>query len=331
LSAMASNVTVDRYAGCLVGAALGDSLGRLTEFIEHESILHHFGPDGITQPPPEALYTDDTQLTMATARALISAGDQVLPRLMDVVCDQYLAWLNRQDVPANRRAPGVAIMDSLGRLKKGMPYTASGDGAANDSIVATRSIPIALRYHSDKQKIVETASEISRITHGHPGAISGGAASALLVDFALSDLPIEEWARKAELALKRWCTEPAHSTLEAIRTAFATVDWEPEDAMLEQFRVRPGYGGGWTADEAVGIALWCFLHTPDDFVATVRVAANAYGDSDTDGIADIAGAISGAHNGRSALPEPWIMRLEDAAEIERLARELYKQRTAEIG
>jgi ADP-ribosylglycohydrolase len=320
----------DRYAGCLVGAALGDALGKLTEFIDYDSILHQFGPRGMTDPPANALYTDDTQLTMATARALIAAGDQVLPRLMDVVCDEFLGWLNLQDHPVNRRAPGVPTMDALGRLKKGMPYASAADGGANGSITATRSVPVALRYHGDVQKIVETASEISRVTHGHPAAVSAGAASALLVDYALSGLPIAEWPRKAELDLKRYCPDAPRQTLEAIRTAARTVTWDPEDAMLEQFHARPGYGGGWMAEEAVGIALYCFMHQPHDYVTTVRLGANAYGDSDTDGIADIAGAISGAYNGIQAIPQDWIQRLEDGAEIERLAAKLYDIRSGEL-
>lgn len=327
---MAVEIPRDKYVGCMVGAALGDALGKLTEFIEYESIRHHFGPEGITEPPPQALYTDDTQLAMATARALLAAGDQVLPRLMDSVCDQYLAWLTKQDFPVHRRAPGVAIMEALGRLKKGMPYSAAADGSANESIVATRSIPVALRYCNDPQKIIETAAEISRITHGHPAAISSGAATALLVNFALTGLPLDEWQRKAEVTLKRWSPDPPRQALEAIRTAFMTVDWEPEDAMLEQFRARPGYGGGWTADEALGIGLWCFLHAPDDYPTAVRLGANAFGDSDTDGIATIAGALAGAYGGLDAIPPDWVARLEDSEEIQRLATELHRVRMAEL-
>ncbi len=328
---MGGDVPLGKYLGCMVGAALGDALGKLTEFIEYESIRHHFGPEGITEPPPQALYTDDTQLAMATARALVSAGDQVLPRLVDSVCDQYLGWLTKQDFPIHRRAPGVAIMESLGRLKKGMPYSAAADGSANESIVATRSIPVALRYYDDPQKIIETAAEISRITHGHPAAISSGAASALLVNFALAGLPLEEWQRKAEIALKRWCPDAPRQALEAIRTAFMTIDWDPEDAMLEQFRARPGYGGGWTADEALGIGLWCFIHNPEDYVASVRLGANAFGDSDTDGIATIAGALGGAYNGLAAIPAEWLGRLEDGEAIQALAAELHQIRMSELG
>ena len=35
---------------------------------DHDSIMQQYGPQGLTEPPREALYTDDTQLVMATAR-----------------------------------------------------------------------------------------------------------------------------------------------------------------------------------------------------------------------------------------------------------------------
>jgi ADP-ribosylglycohydrolase len=321
----------DRFMGCLGGAALGDAMGKLSEFIDHDTIIHQYGPEGITEPPPNALYTDDTQLMLATARALVAAGDDVLPRVMDSVCDEYLAWLNLQDHPKYRRAPGVAIMDALGRLKQGVPYTSSGDGGANDSVVATRVIPVAMRYHGDRQRIVETASEISRMTHAHPAAVSAGAASALLVDYGLAGLSVDEWPERFESELKRWCPDPAHQTLEAVRTAVRTRGWMPEDAMLEQFRARPGYGGGWTADEAVGIGIWCFLDDPDSYSNALRLGANAYGDSDTDGIAAIAGAISGAYNGATAIPEDWFDRLENIDEVVSLSERLLELRSAELG
>ncbi len=320
----------DRYVGCLIGAGLGDALGKLSEFIDRDIVLHQYGPLGITEPPPNALYTDDTQLAMATARALIAAGAEVHTRLMEAVCDEYLAWLNLQDYPAHRRAPGVTTMEALGRVMKGVPYTSSGDGGGNESIVATRSVPIALRFHGDPQRIISTAAEVSRITHSHPAAVSAGAASALLVEYALSGLPVEEWQGEAERQLKRWCPDRAHQTLDGIRTAFTTKDWDPEDAMLEQFRVRPGYGGGWAANEAVGLALWCFLVSPDDYTHAVRLGANAYGDSDTDGIAAIAGAISGARNGIQAVPDDWVAGLEDSEQIYGLAEQLWDIRANEL-
>jgi len=312
----------DRYVGCLVGAGLADSMGKLTEFLDRDLIVFQYGPRGLTEPPAHALYTDDTQLAMATARGLLKAGDQVLPRVVEAVAQEYLAWLALQDNPVHRRSPGVAVMDALGRVRRGVPTTASADGGANDSIAATRGVPVALRYRGDVQRVVETAAELCRITHAHPAAVSAAAAAALFVDYALSGVPIADWTGKAILNVKRWCPDDTHVTVEAIRTVERTLDWSPEDAMTEQFRARPGYGGGWTADEALGIGLWCFLQAPDDYARAVRLAVNAYGDSDTDAIAFLTGAFSGAHNGLAGIPPEWVGRLEDGDKIRALAERL---------
>ena len=319
----------ERYVGCLIGSALGDALGKLTEHLDYDQILYQFGPDGITEPPANALYTDDTQLAMATARALLAAGRGQLGLVMECMVKEYMRWYDLQGSPVHRRAPGTAIIDALSRIHRGVPYGAAADGGANDSITATRSVPVALRYHGDLRRIVEAGAEISRMTHGHPAAVAGGAASALYVEYALSGVPLGSWIQQGTTQLRRFCPETPRAAVEAIRAVERTLGWAPEDAMERQFHSRPGYGGGWTAEEAVALGLWCFLSAPRDYLATVRLAANAPGLSDTDAIAAVAGAISGAYNGLQAIPADWIARLESADEIRSLAEQLYDLREGE--
>jgi len=231
---------LDRYVGAMIGSALGDALGRLTEHIDYDTITHQFGPSGIQEPPSTALYTDDTQMAMATARALVSEGDAAFAGVMRAITNEYLRWFDTQSKPVNRRAPGVAVIDALMRIQRGVPSAAAGDAGANDSIVATRVHPVALRYRGHQERIVEIASETARITHGHPGAVSSSAAAALLVDFALSGDPPEKWLKGYVSPLRRWCPDRIAATVESIRTAESTVGWDPEDAMERHFKSRPG-------------------------------------------------------------------------------------------
>jgi len=60
----------------------------------------------------------------------------------------------------------------------------------------------------------------------------------------------------------------------------------------------------------VPAALYCFLRSPGSFRDTVCLAASAGGDTDT--IAAIAGALSGALNGVEAIPKQWLEGLERA-------------------
>ena len=56
-------------------------------------------------------------------------------------------------------------------------------------------------------------------------------------------------------------------------------------------------------------ALLCFAHNPDDYAGTVSRAI-AMG-NDTDTLAAMAGALSGARLGAGVLPEPLLAKLED--------------------
>jgi ADP-ribosylglycohydrolase len=68
------------------------------------------------------------------------------------------------------------------------------------------------------------------------------------------------------------------------------------------------------------MALYCFLKSPDDFLATIRRGANTQGDSDS--IACIAGGISGAYLGSRALPPAWIERIEKSPYLADVAHRL---------
>ena len=62
----------DQYLGCLIGLAVGDVLGAPGEFLSLSEIKRRFGIDGITDffelgGFKPGSYTDDTQLSLATA------------------------------------------------------------------------------------------------------------------------------------------------------------------------------------------------------------------------------------------------------------------------
>jgi len=81
---------------------------------------------------------------------------------------------------------------------------------------------------------------------------------------------------------------------------------------------------GWVGEEAVALALYCFLRYPNDYSKTVIRAANTNGDSDS--IACIAGSISGAYLGVQAIPEAWIERIEKADYLADLAERLSEKK-----
>ena len=82
---MNSKSGVDKSMGMIFGLAIGDALGRPTEFLSLKDIKSKYGTDGIQNLLEPALYTDDTQMTIAITEALIKAGDQDLESIMEAV------------------------------------------------------------------------------------------------------------------------------------------------------------------------------------------------------------------------------------------------------
>jgi ADP-ribosylglycohydrolase len=108
-------VTQRAVEGILFGLALGDALGWPTEFVTSWAELDaRFGRDGLQEPPDPAVYTDDTQMTLALCEGLLNAGlDAGDDALMSAIGDRFVAWAHS---PENNRAPGNTVMAGLARI-----------------------------------------------------------------------------------------------------------------------------------------------------------------------------------------------------------------------
>jgi len=102
----------------MYGLELGDALGSPVEFWELKGIRERYGPDGIKELPAPALFTDDTQMTLAVAEALIGAGHQDLGAIMAAISQEFVAWLHS---PENDRSPGGACLYGARQLEAGVP------------------------------------------------------------------------------------------------------------------------------------------------------------------------------------------------------------------
>ena len=77
---------------------------------------------------------------------------------------------------------------------------------------------------------------------------------------------------------------------------------------------------GQLGEEAVALALYCFLKHPDDYKEVVIRGANTNGDSDS--IACIGGSISGAYLGFNVIPDEWVKEIEKSEYLNDLATRL---------
>ena len=75
-----TKVPVSKYQASLLGGAIGDALGAPIEFMGIEEIRSKFGPAGVKDyvefSDGRGVFTDDTQMTLFTAEALLRAYHQ---------------------------------------------------------------------------------------------------------------------------------------------------------------------------------------------------------------------------------------------------------------
>lgn len=298
----------------LFGLALGDALGYPTEFYKLNSIKQMYGPQGIQNPPNPALFTDDTQMTLALTEGLLDAGLSAdLDTQMQSVGQRFVDWKNS---PENTRAPGGTCMSGVGRFEGGMSWRESGILRSKGCGSAMRVATIGYLYQHDEVRLRAVAEGSGIITHRHPAAVAASIGAAYLVKLALDGVPVSEYTRRLMLFTDIISDE----FNAAIYRVGHVAAWTDEEAALRHI------GEGWVGDEAVALALYCVLRYPDNYVACMQRAANTDGDSDS--IACIAGGILGARLGLDAIPRDWRERCEKADYLTALAGRMATAREA---
>ena len=155
--------------------------------------------------------------------------------------------------------------------------------------------------------------EIAALTHGHDMGILPAGVLAQIIYALMAGQGLQE-AIQQSLKVLRQQAEPGDlpSRLEhAVQLAHSDL---PVVTCYKQL------GEGWTGDEALAIAIYCALKSPQDFRRGVVLAVNHDGDSDSTGA--ICGNILGAYLGRLALPQEWLERLELRDVIAEVGRDL---------
>lgn len=326
-----SRLSREAFRGCLLGGAVGDALGAPIEFMELDEIRRLHGPAGVTDLEsgewPAGSITDDTQMTLFTAEALIRGlhrfNERGIASVSAVARRAYLRWLQTQGEPAPsdvldgwlvtvpalhaRRGPGAACLSALRAGGKGTREAPVNDRKGCGGVMRIAPVGLALRDSS-----FDAGCDLAAITHGHP---TGQLAAGFLADVIarLVEGATLKDAVNAALGLLR--KERYHEeTTAAVEAALAlAAESRPSPAVVESL------GGGWVAEEALAIGLYCAL-VAKEFSEGVLLAVNHGGDSDSTG--SIAGNLLGLLHGEAGIPKRWLERLELRREITRVADDL---------
>ncbi len=301
-----------RIRGSLLGGAIGDALGYQIEFkkgIKDKEVTRFNG---------KGIISDDTQMTLFTANALIwretrgsLRGIAMMP--VDAIYYGYLDWLDTQnntqgerkitwikEIPELNipRAPGNTCITALSSGIKGTIEEPINNSKGCGTVM--RVAPLGL-YIKDENTAGKLAAESSALTHGHPLGIIPSYVLASMINLIVhKDLDILTSLNQSIDGLLTnyniFNKEDTNYFIELMKKAIklSSSNMNNIDAINE-------LGEGWVAEEALAIAIYSCLKYSNSFEDAVVCAVNHDGDSDSTGA--IAGNIIGAYLGEEAIPD----------------------------
>jgi ADP-ribosylglycohydrolase len=178
-----------------------------------------------------------------------------------------------------------------------------------------RAGPLGLLF-SDRHAICRAAREQSRVTHLDPRCAAGAVTVACAVSITGRREPIDKVGFLAEIA--ECALADDRSVAEAIGGLGVWVSLVPAAAArhVHDSGLDPAHprwqGISAFVTPSVLWSLYAFLRSPDDYWETICTAIGVGGDTDT--MAAIAGAISGARVGLAGLPGHLLGYLTDQGE-----------------
>lgn len=335
---MEDKLPLENYIGCLLGGAIGDALGAPIEFDAWNEIKSKYGEQGITNYTEfndgHGEFTDDTQMTLFTAEAMIRtlfrANTRGIWGAIATICfHSYCNWLKTQgyDKPNikfqdswllkirdlnKRRAPGNTCLSALLEAEDYKPGTIPNNSKGCGGVM--RVAPVGLIFYKDPEFAFENGVIAAQITHGHPSGYLSAGFLAALIALLNSGISLENAADKCMTILKK--QKDSEECLKALNKAIEQSETkEPSAENIETL------GGGWVGEEALAISLYCSLYYKDNFKKGLIASINHSGDSDSTGA--ITGNILGLIHGEAAIPKVWAENLYLKDVLKRMAEDLH--------
>lgn len=309
--------TKDRVYGCLIGGAIGDSLGAAVEGWTHERIKEEYGsfeefkqyymPYSNTEP---GTITSDTAMRQYLCLATVDTGGRVTPpEFADVLRDQLnpdRVWVNEEIV--------------LKKLSAGVDPWDVGRGAIPDNKATSAITPVGIVNAGNPAQAYQDGFNIANMfqdgDHRHATAtIAAGVAEAVTpaasiesVIATMVDESMGVFARAMDIALGY--AEAADSAEELVELFYDRfLDWRWPAVQWDREKYHAGEVFSASPLEAVPVAIAILSLCEGDVNDSIVEGVN-YG-RDSDAVATIAGSLAGALNGAEAIREEWKTKVED--------------------
>ena len=222
-------------------------------------------------------------------------------------------WINQKWLYV-RRAPGntciSALMDARCGERKISQYGGQAENDSKGCGGVMRSAPFGLLPPSSDDAFgwqFDSAAQAASFTHGHPTAQLASGALAALIGAIVLGQELDEAVNTMMRHLH--CREHHEETTRVLQQAIDLATEPPSVAVLESL------GGGWVADEALGIAVYAALQCPEpeNILKALPLAVTHSGDSDSTGA--LCGNILGALHGEESLPPQLVFEVEGRGTI----------------
>lgn len=332
----------DKIRGSLIGGAIGDSLGYQIEF---ERDIHDKQVTTFNRIP--ALISDDTQMTLFTANAIIynetnNYVSNVLNNANESIFLSYLDWLETQNAQERckntiksiswlkyvsglqfPRMPGNSCVSALMSKTMGTTIKPINDSKGCGGLM--RVAPIGL-YYKDIEIAGKLAVDSSAITHGNPLGFLPSYVLVVIINLLLyRELSLEDAIKYSIEKLKSNYKEYNKDIEYLVSLIDKAIQLSKSD--MKDTEAIKLIGEGWVAEETLAIALYSCLKY-DNFTDAIICSINHDGDSDSTG--SVAGNIMGLIVGYENIDSYYKESIELSNIILEVADDLSKTITDEL-
>jgi len=325
---------LDKFQGTLISVAIGDTLGCPFQNKLRKDIYSYFTDFGeFIQEYRDIFktYTDDTQLTLHTAKALIQGNGFHT----DNFVREYVKWLD--DPPIG---PGWGCLSSIRKLKYGIPWKEAASNSGGNGTVM-RIAPIGLFYCTNLKGLKTSAIKSSIITHSHPAASAGAIVIARAIAFLLDKDPatgfsVDDFFKVIIASLSGSQEKIWEEFIDLLNKLRSKLDIPIESGLIKfsQSGVKSPYffeeylGQAFVHPYAISTVLctlFIFLNRLTSFQECIFELATAGGDSDTVGA--IGGSLAGAYFGMKNIPNDLVKLVKNHKKILKVSEKLYSKFT----
>jgi len=313
----------EKFKGTLLGAALGDAIGKCVEDVVDEEVYKFYGGpiEGFVPPHPSSpahgQLPEETSDETTIMRLLLESV--IARRSVDVqdFLRRLILWYEDE---AAHRYPDPSLLTAIDLLSRGI--NPSTHGITSSSVEGVlRSVVVGLFHYYSPDLAVEGSRLVSVLTHRSQAVSDGaGVLGASISYLILEEFELRELNERIRFlnAVKRFVEDRRFAkTVDLVQELLC------ERADLDM-AIR-NIGNGSFVFEALPLALFIFLSDVNSPMDAFWKGINSYGSfgGDTDAIGFLVGSFIGAYFGLGAFPSHLVERLEDATRYEEMAQKLY--------